>query len=60
MTDFDYTQDIHAFCANGDGTYDGIKVFMWLYHLGTKGKTISYEDAAKEVAAAIAKRKAVR
>lgn len=52
-----YEEDYHTFCANGDGTFDGVKVYQWLFNVST-GKKITYEDAAKEVAEAIAKRKA--
>lgn len=55
-----YEEDYHTFCANGDGTYDGVKAFQWLYNVATRGKRISYEDAKKDVAEAIAKRKAAK
>lgn len=52
-----YEEDYHTFCANGNGTYDGVKAVQWLYNAST-GKKISYDEAKKDVDAAIAKRKA--
>ena len=50
-------QDLHTACANGDGTYSGVKLAQWLVE-AVSGKPLSEEDAkdiiekAKQKAAA--------
>lgn len=37
-------QDLHTACANGDGTYSGVKLAQWLVE-AVSGKPLSEEDA---------------
>lgn len=36
--------DLHTACANGDGTYSGVKLAQWLVE-AVSGKPLSEEDA---------------
>ena len=39
-------QDLHTACANGDGTYSGIKLAQWLVE-AVSGKPLSESDATQ-------------
>lgn len=52
-------QDVHTACANGDGTYSGVKLVQWLMEATTE-KSMSEKDARALVEEAQAKAKAKR
>lgn len=50
-------QDLHTACANGDGTYSGVKLAQWLVE-AVGGKPMSEEDAHALIEDAKARAKA--
>lgn len=39
-------QDLYTACANGDGTYSGVKLAQWLFEAAS-GKPMSEDEAKK-------------
>lgn len=52
-------KDVYSACANGDGTYSGVKLAQWLMECMT-GKPFSETDAKALIEEAQAKAKAKR
>lgn len=57
MTDPRKAKTLGEACANGDGTYNGIKLMAWLSEAVNPGKGISEQEVRKIADGVMAKRK---